>query len=195
MLFLAAPATTTATGIGTSTIIESVLLALIGTQVEKVLRETGAYLMDVLKSLNHSEDELASMSTSEVLALLPESAKNEIRRMAREAQHPYEVRRRVNNPRLSYSTSTGSHGSIELDNGLAVSFSCGRPENNGQYTVRSGDSVESIAQRFGLDQEVLSFANRGLNDERLRPGLILNIPLSGGELRQAREALASDPAY
>ena len=154
-----------------------------------------AYIWNVLKSLNLSEDELANMSTSEILALLPESAKNEIRRMAREAQHPHEVRRRVSNPGLSYSTSTGTHGSVTLDNGLVVPFSYGRPEDNGQYEVKYGDSVESVAQRFGLDPEVLSFANRGLSDERLRPGLILSVPLSGGELRQAREALESGSAY
>ena len=142
-------------------VIGEILKGMMAAQAGKVSDEMVAYIWNVWESLNRSEDELADMSTSEILALLPESAKDEIRRMAREAQHPYEVRRRVSNPGLSYSTATGMHDSVTLDNSLVVPFSYGRLEGNGQYTVRYGDSMESIADvRPGRDGQ--SHAQRGM---------------------------------
>ncbi len=46
------------------------------------------------------------------------------------------------------------------------------------YVVRSGDSLSSIAQRFGVGLSALRTANR-LTGDRLSPGQRLSIPLAG----------------
>jgi LysM repeat protein len=46
------------------------------------------------------------------------------------------------------------------------------------YVVRSGDSLSSIAQRFGVRLSALRTANR-LTGDQLTPGQRLSIPLTG----------------
>ncbi|MFO7596573.1 MAG: LysM peptidoglycan-binding domain-containing protein [Desulfocurvibacter africanus] len=142
-----------------------------------------------------SKDDLTRLSTEEILGALPDKARQELARKIEESKHPHEVRRPVSDSRLAYTSALGSKGHARLDNGLRVDFSHGRPDTHGQYTVETDDSVASIAERFGLNPEVLGFSNQGLSDERLRPGQTLRIPLSGNDLHQMREILDSSMGH
>ncbi|MBX6364520.1 MAG: LysM peptidoglycan-binding domain-containing protein [Gemmatimonadetes bacterium] len=44
------------------------------------------------------------------------------------------------------------------------------------YTVRPGDTLSEIADRFGVSLSALRRANPGLDARRIRPGKVLRIP-------------------
>ena len=65
-------------------------------------------------------------------------------------------------------------------------------ERVSEYTVQSGDTLGSIASRFGLTIEDLVLANELDNPDRLEVGQVLNIP--GGESQEVpTEALPTEP--
>lgn len=45
-----------------------------------------------------------------------------------------------------------------------------------EYTVENGDTLASIAKKFGVDTDSISWLNKGLNEKKLKVGTTLKIP-------------------
>lgn len=44
------------------------------------------------------------------------------------------------------------------------------------YTVENGDTLATIAKKFGVDTDSIKWLNKGLNEKKLKPGTVLKIP-------------------
>ncbi|MEJ2601502.1 MAG: LysM domain-containing protein [Anaerolineales bacterium] len=76
------------------------------------------------------------------------------------------------NPQIRIPSRIYSGDRLTIPSGAIVPIS-----GSGLYTVRSGDTLRSIAQRFGLPVRLLELANPQLtNTSRLTPGEQINIP-------------------
>lgn len=68
---------------------------------------------------------------------------------------------------------------VEFDDGLQVRRSRRRPfDGYGHYPLQSGEDAGTVAQKFNLPQEILSFVNGGTTGERN----VLRVPLSRAQL-------------
>lgn len=45
-----------------------------------------------------------------------------------------------------------------------------------EYTVENGDTLASIAKKFGVDTDSIKWLNKGLNEKKLKLGTVLKIP-------------------
>ena len=45
-----------------------------------------------------------------------------------------------------------------------------------EYTVENGDTLGSIAKKFGVDNDSILWLNKGINAKKLKPGSVLSIP-------------------
>ena len=75
----------------------------------------------------------------------------------------------------------------------AVSVAREEPPADGRYRVRSGDSLWTIAQRFGVSERELARANRIHNRNRIHVGQSLRIPGSDASVSMASTAVAPAP--
>jgi LysM repeat protein len=56
----------------------------------------------------------------------------------------------------------------------------GKPATSGVYTVRKGDTLHGIAQRFGVSVQEIASLNGIRRPKQLRPGQILHVPAADG---------------
>ena len=105
----------------------------------------------------------------------------------------FEPRRPGGSEKASPPASTPSRGNV--DSGVLTPFGRSPAEESGagqpqniiapsstsqfvRYTVRSGDSIWGITQKFGVSQNQLQSMNPGLT-VNIQPGQVLNVPRSG----------------
>ncbi len=119
----------------------------------------------------------------------------------------FEPRRPGGTETLRPPVSTPSRGNV--DNGVltplgrspAGGSGSGQPQNiiapSGtsqfiRYTVRSGDSIWGITQKFGVSQGELQSMNPGLT-VNIQPGQVLNVPRSGQASEPIRGSIQAEP--
>jgi membrane-bound lytic murein transglycosylase D len=85
----------------------------------------------------------------------------------------------VNNLRNRHFLRAGQLLEIPTQGGRVASASSAAPEPvpaDGLYRVRSGDNLDAIAARFGVDRKDLQETNRIRNANQIRVGQVLEIP-------------------
>jgi murein DD-endopeptidase MepM/ murein hydrolase activator NlpD len=81
---------------------------------------------------------------------------------------------------LSQYAAIYDDGYLEKSNIVSTDAKLRRPEGVIEYTVQGGDSLSTIASRFGVSIKTVQWANQLTDVNRLKPGMILTIlPVSG----------------
>lgn len=85
---------------------------------------------------------------------------------------------------FAQETTTGADGSpvseLSVDSQMAVdplTQVSDKPRADiFEYTVDEGDTLASIAKKFGVDTDSIKWLNKGINEKKLKPGSVLRIP-------------------
>lgn len=119
----------------------------------------------------------------------------------------FEPRRPGGSEKAQPTVSTPSRGNVDsgvlqpLGRGPGTGNGFGQPENiiapsrtsqTIRYTVRSGDSIWGISQKFGVSQQDLQSVNPGLT-VNIQPGQILNVPRSEQSIERSNLPARSEP--
>jgi LysM repeat protein len=79
----------------------------------------------------------------------------------------------------------------ELPEAIVVGGGAVQPGGQATYTVRAGDSLAGISERFGFTIEELIAANPGIEDRGLQAGDVINLPLAPGDVPTPAPATAT----
>ena len=73
--------------------------------------------------------------------------------------------------------ATGSVLGISLDSTGIVTLESEKPWNQvSEYTVKEGDTLSTIAEKFGVSIESVKWANPSINWQKVKPGVVVSMP-------------------
>lgn len=78
---------------------------------------------------------------------------------------------------IKSDTSSGDVLGVTLDSTGIVTLESEKPWNQvSEYTVKDGDTLSSIAGKFGVSIESVKWANPSINWQKVKPGVVVSVP-------------------
>jgi murein DD-endopeptidase MepM/ murein hydrolase activator NlpD len=73
--------------------------------------------------------------------------------------------------------STGNVLGVSLDSTGIATLESEKPWNQvSEYTVKEGDTLSNIAEKFGVSLESVKWANPSINWQKVKPGVVVSVP-------------------